>query len=148
MAFARKSWKIAHQMTNTDPYLSSLSSIWYNKKLLIDKKSIFWNKWIRSGIHILEDVMGDENPALCLLGLLPDNIQISKHQKLWCRLAMRTGCRITLRHWKSPTQSTFKEWVQVLSSMASYERVTYRVAGREDLFNEVWGPFLAHLLEM
>ena len=46
-------------MTNTDPYLSSRSSIWYNKKLLIVKKSFFWIKWIRSGIHILEDVMVD-----------------------------------------------------------------------------------------
>ena len=89
-----------------------------------------------------------KNPSLCLLGLIPDNIQISKRQKSWCRLAMITGCRITLRHWKSPTSSTFKEWIDVLSSMAGYERVTYRVAGREDIFNEVWGPFLTQLLDM
>lgn len=53
-----------------------------------------------------------------------------------------------LRHWKSPTSSPFKEWVEVLSTMSSYERVTYRVAGREDVFDEVWGPFLAQLLHM
>lgn len=58
MAFAREAWKIAHQITKNDPYLSNRSSIWYNKKLLIDKKSFFWDKWIRSGIHILEDVSG------------------------------------------------------------------------------------------
>lgn len=112
-----------------------------------DKTKDMWN----AIIEFLNKVLGThfiKNPALCLLGLLPDNIQMSKHQKLWCRLAMTTGCRITLRHWKSPTQSTFKEWIQVLSSMASYERVTYRVAGREALFNEVWGPFLAQLLNM
>lgn len=326
LAFSRESWRIAHQITKADPYLSSRSSIWYNKKLLIDKKSFFWDKWIKSGIHIFEDVMGDvgfrsfdeiknkynlcnsdfwrflqirhcilsnkehiqhgttgiqeispkigdknrgaskfyefitstqvpklnglkvcwdrdldweipeidwkklcaswycysretqsqlicykilnrsywtpsklarlklrnsdicwrcnrkvgtlvhmlydcdktndmwneiisflnkmfgilliKNPTLCLLGLLPDNVQMSKRLKSWCRLAMITGCRITLRHWKSPTFSTFKEWIEVLSSMASYERVTYRVAGKEDLFNEVWGPFLAQLLDM
>ncbi len=59
LAFARESWRMAHQITKADPCLSSRSSIWYNKKLLIDKKSFFWDKWMRSGIHILEDVMGD-----------------------------------------------------------------------------------------
>ena len=58
LAFARESWKIAHQITKANPYLSSRSSIWYNKKLLIEKKSFFWDKWIRSGIHSLENVMG------------------------------------------------------------------------------------------
>lgn len=32
---------------------------WYNKKLLIDRKSFFWDKWVRAGTHLLEDVMGD-----------------------------------------------------------------------------------------
>ena len=32
--------------------------------------------------------------------------------------------------WISPILSTFKEWIEVLSSMAGYERVTYREAGR------------------
>lgn len=61
---------------------------------------------------------------------LPDNIQISTHQQSWCRLAMMTWCVITLRHCKSlKCISTFK----VLNSMASYEQVTYWVAGK-DLF--------------
>lgn len=57
LAFARESWKTAHQITKADPYLSSRSSIWYNKKLLIEKKSFFRDKWIKSGIQILEDVI-------------------------------------------------------------------------------------------
>ncbi len=89
-----------------------------------------------------------KHPTLCLLGLIPDNVGMTKREKSWCQLAMITGCRITLRHWKSPTLSTFKEWIEVLSSMASYEQVTYRITGREDLFNKVWGPFIAQLLDM
>lgn len=56
---------------------------------------------------------------------------------------MIIGCRITFRHWKSATLSTFKEWIEVLSSMASYEGVISTVAGKEDLFYELCGPFLA-----
>lgn len=85
-----------------------------------DKTKDMWN----TVILFVNKVLGThlvKSPALCLLGLIPENIQMSKHHKSWCRLAMTTGCRITLRHWKSPT---FKEWIQVLSSMASYERVT------------------------
>lgn len=101
--------------------------------------SLFMNKMF--GTHLTK------NPSINL-GLLPKNIQMSKHQKLWCRLAMITGFSITLQHCKSTLSSTFKEWVQVLSSMASYERVTYQVAVREDLFNKVWDPFLAQLSDM
>lgn len=61
---------------------------------------------------------------------------------------MMTGFSITLRHCKSTLSSTFKEWVHVLSSMTSYERVTYRVTVREDLLNKVWDPFLAQLSVM
>ncbi|MEQ2288723.1 hypothetical protein AMECASPLE_025684 [Ameca splendens] len=42
MAFARESWRIAHQITKNDPCLSSTSSIWYNKKLLIGKKKVYF----------------------------------------------------------------------------------------------------------
>lgn len=50
MSFARESWTTAHQITKTDPHLSNRSSIWYNKKLLIDKKIFFSDKWVKAGI--------------------------------------------------------------------------------------------------
>lgn len=38
LAFKQETWFRAHQFINTNPYLTSRASIWYNKKLLIGKK--------------------------------------------------------------------------------------------------------------
>ena len=96
-------------------------------------------------VALLNDLLGlqlTKTPALCILGLVPDNNTLTGRQKIWIRLATITGRRITLRHWKSSTRCCFKEWTEQMTRMASYERVTYRVMGREDIFNQVWGPFL------
>ena len=81
-------------------------------------------------------------PALCILGLLPENNTLTGRQRLWIRLAATTGCRIILKHWKSSTPSCFKEWTEQMTRMATYEWVTYRVMGREDIFDQVWGSIL------
>ncbi len=41
--------------------------------------------------------------------------------------------------------SAFKEWIELMRKMASYEQVTYRLRGREDLFNGAWGLSLSQL---
>lgn len=38
LAFKQETWFRAHQFINTNPYLTSRASIWYNKELLIGKK--------------------------------------------------------------------------------------------------------------
>ena len=60
-----------------------------------------------------------KSAALCILGLLPDNIILNERERLWARLATG-GCRIILRHRKSYSLRCFKEW-------ATFERVAYRV---------------------
>lgn len=89
-----------------------------------------------------------KTPALCILGLLPDNNTLTVRQRLWVRLATTTGCRIILRHWKSTNPCCFKEWIELMTRMATFERVTYRVMGREDIFNKVWGSFLMSIERM
>ena len=88
------------------------------------------------------------SPDLCIFGLLPDNINISKRYKLWIRLVTVSGCRIILRHWKSPTPCSFKEWTELLTRIALYERVTFNVRGKAELFDQIWGPFLRHIENM
>lgn len=39
-----------------------------------------------------------KSPALCVLGLLPDSMNLSGRQRLWVHLAVMTGCRIILHH--------------------------------------------------
>lgn len=110
-----------------------------------EKVRKMWDEIVVFLSEILNEKLNN-SPAACLLGLLPKEIKLSKYQGMWYRMAMISGCRIALRHWKSPTDITFKEWMELMFRTASYDRVTYRVAGREDIFAEVWGHFL-HLTE-
>lgn len=84
-----------------------------------------------------------KTPSLCILGLLPENVKMSNRMKLWVQFALMTGCRINLRHWKSSASSTYNEWMETMYRMATYERITYRMMGREDMFHKIWGSFLA-----
>lgn len=51
--------------------------------------------------------------------------------------------RIIQKHWKSTSCSLFEEWLEVMSNIASYERMIFRVSGRIDVYKKIWGSFLA-----
>lgn len=80
-----------------------------------------------------------QSPALCILGIIAEGVELSFQQTLWCRLALTTGCRIVLRHWKSKNVLPFNEWLGEMSKIEkaylwkygihtwiSYERVDWR----------------------
>lgn len=39
-----------------------------------------------------------KNPAFCMLGIMVEEMCISRKQMLWCRLAMVSECRVILRN--------------------------------------------------
>ena len=71
-----------------------------------------------------------QNPALCILGIIPAGVDLSVQQTLWCRLALITGCRIVLRHWKSKHIIPFNEWCGEMTKMASYEQLIFNFNDR------------------
>uniref|UniRef100_A0A3B4GQM0 Reverse transcriptase zinc-binding domain-containing protein n=2 Tax=Haplochromini TaxID=319058 RepID=A0A3B4GQM0_9CICH len=85
------------------------------------------NDYLWDGIiNLVNDIFKlnrSKSPAVCVLGLLPDNSILSRRQRLWMRLAFITGCRIILRHWKSSSPCSLREWTEQMSKMALYERV-------------------------
>lgn len=48
----------SHNFINNNPYLAAKASIWYNKKLLIGKKTFMWQTWARSGINQIGVLFG------------------------------------------------------------------------------------------
>ncbi len=58
LCFVKETWTKTHVMIKARPYFTPKASVWFNKKLLIDKKkTIWWEKWANSGIHFLEDLV-------------------------------------------------------------------------------------------
>jgi len=41
-----------------------------------------------------------QSPALCMLSIITEGVELSYQQTQWCRLALTTGCRVVLRHQK------------------------------------------------
>ena len=46
LAFSRESWRWAHQTWHLNNYHTMGSSIWYNKSLKINKKSVMSENWV------------------------------------------------------------------------------------------------------
>uniref|UniRef100_A0A3Q1FEA2 Reverse transcriptase zinc-binding domain-containing protein n=1 Tax=Acanthochromis polyacanthus TaxID=80966 RepID=A0A3Q1FEA2_9TELE len=73
-----------------------------------------WRKIILFVNKVLEiDVY--QSPALCILGLMTDEMGMSYQQTIWCEMALTIGCRIVLRHWKSKNVITFNEWLEEMT---------------------------------
>ncbi len=87
-----------------------------------DKVKELWEKIVQFVNNIFSLTL-HKNPALCMLGILPEDACLSWQQRQWCRLAMVSGCRVILRHWKSVTPSSFDEWLELMSNIASYMNV-------------------------
>ncbi len=83
-----------------------------------------------------------ENPALCILGILQRKTGLSQQLCLWVKLALATGNRVILRHWKSKEKISFKEWRDELTKIASFEQLIYKINNKLDIFVKVWSPFL------
>lgn len=87
-----------------------------------------------------------KNPSLCVVfGITSKKYSNIKTSKSWCYVAMLQN---NLRAREICHLVHFWGIDRGFKLHGSYERVTYRVAGREDLFLKVLGPSLAQLLDM
>lgn len=59
LTFVQETWMSAHQHIKCSPYLTPKSSIWYNKKILIGKKPVMWEKWAKAGINLLCNLLSE-----------------------------------------------------------------------------------------
>ena len=99
----------------------------------------FWSTVIRHVNDIMETNF-TMNPALCVLGIL--NVPLSSQKNAWVTLALITGCRIVLRHWKSKERITIKEWKDEIARVASFEQLIHKINNSLHVFQKVWGPYI------
>ena len=107
-----------------------------------------WNLW-ENVIMFLNNVFRSEfiqSPALCILGILTEGVDLSAQQTLWCRLALSTGCRIVLRHCKTKNIIPFSEWLTEMTKIANYEQLLFKVNNKQDVFLEIWGSYMNTVL--
>ena len=59
----------------------------------------------------------------------------------WCHFAKR----LFLRHWKSDNVPSTEMWMRELSETLCMEKLRYKNAGRQAIFDKVWEPVLKYL---
>ena len=102
----------------------------------------FWSTVIRHVNDIMETNF-TMNPALCVLGIL--NVPLSSQKNAWVTLALITGCRIVLRHWKSKERITIKEWKDEIARVASFEQLIHKINNSLHVFQKVWDPYIRYI---
>lgn len=78
------------------------------------------------------------SPRLCLLGDQTEMPNISKHERGLLKVGMVTAARTILRVWKSTVAPDVKKWIEMMSEVASYERMLARINNEEELFKRAW----------
>lgn len=107
-----------------------------------------WNLW-ENIITFLNKILRTEllqSPALCILGIITEGVDLSAQQTIWCRLALTTGCRIVLRHWKTKNIIPFNEWLGEMTKIANYEQLIFKLNNRQEVFLKIWGPYMNTIL--
>uniref|UniRef100_A0A3P8RLF1 Reverse transcriptase domain-containing protein n=1 Tax=Amphiprion percula TaxID=161767 RepID=A0A3P8RLF1_AMPPE len=102
------------------------------------------NLW-KTIIGFVNKVLGTkfvQNPALCTLGIGVREEGLTVQQTLWCRLALSTGCRIVLRHWKTDNIVSFSEWMGEMTKIANFEQSIFKINNKLNIFQKIWGPFM------
>ena len=99
----------------------------------------FWSTVVRYINNIMETNF-TVNPALCVLGIM--NVKLPSQKRAWVKLAIITGCRIVLRHWKSRQRINIKEWRDEIAKVASFEQLIHKINNSLHNFQKVWGPYI------
>lgn len=77
-----------------------------------------------------------------ILGIVPTEAKLSTRACTWVKVALITGSRIALRHWKSKEKVGFKEWRDEPAKIASFEQLIYKINNSLNVFRNIWGPYL------
>ena len=59
MAHAKSVWREVHRMCKVSHWRQSYASLWHNKDLRIGKRTIYWDQWLKKGIHKISDLYMD-----------------------------------------------------------------------------------------
>ena len=101
----------------------------------------YWKKVIEE-INTILDTNLQLTPTLCILNKLNPAKGISSEKVSWIKIALTTAKRLILKYWKSNEPPTFMEWFITLSETASFERLIYKINGKNIFFNKIWEVFL------
>lgn len=109
--------------------------------------SPFWAQVIRTMEEWLDQPLSS-SPRLCLLGdrtELPS--RLPKAQFGSALVGFLTAAKIILRKWKSTSAPSHKDWIELMTSTASYELMLAKVRDSVSKFSAMWDSFLEYIKE-
>ncbi|KAJ7324180.1 hypothetical protein JRQ81_017200 [Phrynocephalus forsythii] len=80
-----------------------------------------------------------------ILNYIPTVWGLTKGQQNWILRALMVAKRLILKAWKDNHPPPFTQWSEDLRQLASFEQISYRKQLREDIYIDIWKPFIDSL---
>ena len=102
----------------------------------------FWGEVQKETEKIIsKDIPMD--PRLFILGLYPKSHNYSKNDQIMIDMCLLHARRSIAISWKNIKRPSVSHWVRQMLAIFPLERVTYIKTGKQDLFEQIWSPFIA-----
>lgn len=105
---------------------------------------VFWKGVLRLLSNITSTTI-PVCPKLCILGLYPEDISLSRHEIKMVDLCLIHAKRLIAMHWKSMSCPSINMWLRELSNSLALERITYCIKNKLKMFYKIWGLFIRFL---
>lgn len=104
----------------------------------------FWKRVIATVSSIVDKEI-PLCPRVCILGLIPDTLELRNHERKLVNLCLIHTKRLIARNWKSVYCPSLDSWIGELSSCMAIERLTYIIKRKSHVFHNIWDTFIKFL---
>lgn len=104
----------------------------------------FW-KEVKHVIDEITSVMVPLEPKIFILHLYPPNLKLRRKEYTLVDLCILQAKRLIALNWKKTYRPSIKEWVTGMATCVAFEKITYTLRNRQNVFEEIWKPFVAFL---
>ena len=85
------------------------------------------------------------DPKLFILGIYPTDCQLQSKEFKLVDMCILQAKRIIAFNWKCVDGPRIEKWIKEMASSMSMEKITYIVRRKENVFDEIWSPFINFL---
>ena len=102
----------------------------------------YWGTIIAELCAVLEATVPME-PSYVLLGI-PNDVDLPRHQLLFCNLGLVVAKRDVARHWGAAETPTLAEWRAGMDMYMAAEKITCKARGCPRKFSRIWGCWMQY----
>lgn len=108
------------------------------------KVKSFW----QDVINMIDQIVSKKlplDPKLFILGIYPTNPYLQSKESRFIDMCILQAKRIIALNWKNVDGPRIGMWIKEMASNMSMEKITYIVRRKQNVFDDIWKPFMYFL---